>query len=222
MKKTTRILCFGDSLTWGWVPDADGIPTVRYEYEQRWPGVMQACLGSGFEVIEEGLNGRTTNVDDPIDARMNGSAYLPSALASHLPLDIIILMLGTNDTKAYFNRTAFDISMGIAQLLALISKSAGGVGTSYPAPRPLLVAPPVLGDMSHPWQQAKFAGAKEKTVEMAHLYKALADYSRIDFVNAGDSITTDGSDGIHLSAQNNVDLGTAIADQVKQMTAGSA
>jgi len=83
-------------------------------------------------------------------------------------------------------------------------------------------APPVLGDMSHPWQQAKFAGAKEKTVEMAHLYKALADYSRIDFVNAGDSITTDGSDGIHLSAQNNVDLGTAIAEQVKQMTAGSA
>jgi len=217
MNKLNRILCFGDSLTWGWVPAEDGHPTVRYDFEQRWPGVMQEKLGATVQVIEEGLSGRTTNIDDPLDDRLNGCTYLPQALASHLPLDVVILMLGTNDTKAYFNRSAFDISMGIAQLHSLIGKSAGGVGTQYPAPRVLLIAPPVLGDLSHPWQQAKFAGAKEKTQELGQLYAALADYSGIDFLNAGEVITTQGSDGIHLSAQNNIDLGNAMAERVLQM-----
>jgi len=211
MADKRRILCFGDSLTWGWIPTVDGPPTERYPLAQRWPGVMQAELGDSYEIIEEALSARTTNLDDPADPRLNGASYLPSAIASHLPLDIVILMLGTNDTRAGFQRSAFDIANAIAILIAQVNGSAGGVGTRYPAPRPLLIAPPILGHPPHPWQQAKFAGAAQKTREMAELYEALADYMKIGFLNAGSIITTDGVDGVHLSAQSNADLGQAVA-----------
>ena len=88
---TRWILCFGDSLTWGWIATPEGAPTTRYPYSERWTGVMAAALGSGYEIIEEGLNARTTSIDDPVDPRLNGAAYLPTALASHLPLDLVIL-----------------------------------------------------------------------------------------------------------------------------------
>ena len=71
------ILCFGDSLTWGWVPTMSVVPTTRYDRKVRWTGVLQQALGEGYVVVEEGLSGRTTNVDDPIDPRLNGATYLP-------------------------------------------------------------------------------------------------------------------------------------------------
>ena len=77
-----RIMCFGDSLTWGWVPVIEGVPTTRYSADVRWTGVMQKELGRDYVVIEEGLSARTTPLDDPTDPRLDGSAYLPAALAS--------------------------------------------------------------------------------------------------------------------------------------------
>lgn len=101
MPDTRSILCFGDSLTWGWIPVEESSPTLRYPYHQRWTGAMAGELGDGYHIVEEGLSARTTSCDDPNDPRLNGSTYLPTALASHLPLDLVILMLGTNDTKSY-------------------------------------------------------------------------------------------------------------------------
>ena len=109
---TRRILCFGDSLTWGWIATPEGAPTTRYPYSERWTGVMAATLGGGYEIIEEGLNARTTSIDDPVDPRLNGSAYLPTALASHLPLDLVIIMLGTNDAKSFYRRSSYEIALG--------------------------------------------------------------------------------------------------------------
>ena len=215
MPEPFRIMCFGDSLTWGWVPTVEGPPTQRYSLEERWPGAMLAALGDGYEIVEEGLNARTTELDDPVDPRLNGAAYLPSALASHMPLDLVIVMLGTNDTKRIFNRSAFEITHGISRLIGMISDCGGGVGTCYDAPRPMLVAPPTIGELSHPWQQAKFVGAQQKTLEMASLYAAFADYAGVGFVDAGSVISTEGVDGIHLTAQNNIDLGRAIAEKVR-------
>jgi lysophospholipase L1-like esterase len=212
-------MCFGDSLTWGWIPIAEGSPTLRYPIEQRWTGVMAARLGSGFEIIEEGLSARTTNLDDPTDPRLNGSAYLPSALASHLPLDLVIVMLGTNDTKSFFHRTPYEIANGMSKLLGQIATSAGGVGTPYPAPQALVIAPPPLTPMPHPWFQGMFEGGHEKSKELAKHYKALASFFRVNFLNAGDFISTDGVDGIHFTAQNNADLGHAVADKVKAIFA---
>ena len=117
MAEKRRILCYGDSLTWGWVPMDNAVPTRRYPYERRWTGVMAAELGDGYEIVEEALSGRTTAVDDPTDPRLNGASYLSSALASHLPLDLVILLVGTNDTKVHFHRSPFEIAASMSILI---------------------------------------------------------------------------------------------------------
>ena len=217
MKHTKSIMCYGDSLTWGWIPTGEGAPTYRYPFAQRWTGAMAERLGDGYHIIEEGLSARTTSVNDPNDPRLNGADYLPSALASHLPLDLVIVMLGTNDTKSYFRRTPYEIANGMAKLVGQILSSAGGVGTLYPAPMALVIAPPPLTPMSDPWFQGMFAGGHEKSKELATQYKAMADFMKIDFLNAGEFITTDGCDGIHFTAQNNADLGQAVAEKVEEI-----
>jgi lysophospholipase L1-like esterase len=211
-----RILCFGDSLTWGWIPVTDGMPTERYSPQQRWTGVLAERLGEGFTVIEEGLSARTTSADDPTDARLNGSAHLPACLASHLPLDLVIIMLGTNDTKAYFRRTPLDIALGMSVLVTHVQTSGGGVGTVYPAPKVLIVAPPPLAQMQHPWFRLIFEGAQEKTAQLADAYEALASFVKVPFFNAGSVITTDGVDGIHFTEANNRDLGIALSERVRE------
>jgi lysophospholipase L1-like esterase len=217
MSERRSILCFGDSLTWGWIPVEEGSPTRRYPFEQRWTGAMAAHLGDGCHVIEEGLSARTTSADDPNDPRLNGSQYLPAAIASHLPLDLVIIMLGTNDTKPFFNRTPYDIAYGMAKLVGQVLTGGGGIGTPYPAPKCLVVAPPPLTPMPHPYFQGMFGGGHHKSAQLGQQFRAMADFVKVDFLNAGDFITTDGCDGIHFTAQNNLDLGKAIAAKVKEI-----
>lgn len=214
---TKRIMCFGDSLTWGWVPVEEGVPTTRYPLEVRWTGQMLAELGEGYEIIEEGLSGRTTNVDDPTDPRLNGASYLPSALASHLPLDLVIVMVGTNDTKAYFHRTPFEIAAGMSVLLGQIAGSAGGVGTAYPAPQMLLMAPPPVADRPNAWFGELFINGPTKSSELGRLYGALAEFMGVGFIDVGQLITTDGVDGIHWTPENNEVVGKAVAAKVKEI-----
>ena len=217
-----RMMCFGDSLTWGWVPVQEGVPTTRFGEDVRWTGVLAKELSHEYQIIEEGLSGRTTTLDDPIDPRLNGSAYLPSALASHLPLDLVIIMLGTNDTKAYFHRTAFEISAGMAKLVGQVLSSASGVGTIYPAPQVMIIAPPPLTPMPHPYFQSLFGGAHAKSQELGQVYGDLADFMKVHFLNAGDVITTDGVDGIHFTAENNLVLGKAVAQKVRRIFSESS
>ena len=212
-----RIMCFGDSLTGGWVPVEEGVPTTRDPAEQRWPGVLQAKLGEGYIIIEEALSGRTTSLDDPTDSRLNGSTSLPSALASHLPLDLVTLMLGSNDTKAYFHRTPFEITAGMSKLVGQVLACAGGVGTSYPAPKVLIIAPPPLAPMPHAYFQALFGGAYEKSAQFGKLYGDLADFMKVDFLDASEIISTDGVDGIHFTEENNRELGLTVAKKVRQI-----
>lgn len=211
-----RILCFGDSLTWGWKPVAHGGPVERYARHERWPGVLEAELGHAAEVIEEGLSGRTTNLDDPGDRRLNGAAYLPAALASHLPLDLVVLMLGTNDTKSFFHRAPLETAVAITGLLGLIAQSAGGVRTVYPAPKVLLVAPPPLGEITAPWLRDIFEGSREKSAALAGYYRSIAEFAGLPFLDAGSVIATEGADGIHFSLQNNLDLGRAVAQRIRE------
>ncbi|MEP3299991.1 MAG: SGNH/GDSL hydrolase family protein [Pseudoruegeria sp.] len=210
-----RIMCFGDSLTWGWVPVIEGVPTTRYPADVRWTGVMQRQLGEDYIVIEEGLSARTTSLNDPTDPRLDGSAYLPSALASHFPLDLVIIMLGTNDTKAYFHRTPFEVAAGISKLVGQVLSSAGGVGTIYPAPQVLIVAPPPLTPMPHAYFQSLFGGAHKKTSAFSKQYADLADFMKVEFFDAGSVISTDGVDGIHFTEENNAVLGKALAQKIR-------
>jgi lysophospholipase L1-like esterase len=213
---TKTIMCFGDSLTWGWIPVEDGQPSERYAADVRWTGVLAGELGNGFSIIEEGLSGRTAG-GDPTDPRLAAADYLPSALASHLPLDLVILMLGTNDTKAYLHREPVDIGAAMSILVGQVLGSTGGVGTPYPAPELLLVSPPALTEIGDAWFDAIWVGGREKTRELPELYAAMAQFFKINFFDAGSVITTDGVDGIHFTSENNHDLGVALADRVRSI-----
>ncbi len=219
MTEQKTILCYGDSLTWGWIPVVEGAPTLRYAFKDRWTGAMAARLGDGYHIIEEGLSARTTSLDDPNDPRLNGSAYLPSALASHLPLDLVIVMLGTNDTKSYFRRTPYEIANGMAKLVGQVYGSAGGVGAAYPAPKVLVVAPPPLAPMPHPFFDGMFEGGHEKTAALAGQYRSMSDFMKVSFFDAGSVVSTDGCDGIHFTVENNLTLGKALAAKVAEVLA---
>jgi lysophospholipase L1-like esterase len=217
-----RIVAFGDSLTYGWIPNPNP-PSDRFSAEDRWTGALQKELGSGYEVIEEGLDGRTTDAPDPTSpisgAQLDGSAYLPACLASHLPVDLVVIMLGTNDLKPMFNRTPLRIALGAGHLIELVNTLNGGVGTSYKNPKVLLVCPPPLNPSieAGPVFGEMFKGGVEKSRQLAPLYEAIAKMGGATFLDAGTVVTTDGSDGLHLSAESQQKLGQAIAAKVKEI-----
>lgn len=218
-----RILVFGDSNSWGWVPKAEGLPTTRYPTEQQWPRVMQAELGDGYEVIVDALSGRTTDVDDPTaplrGAGMNGKASLPAVIGAHLPLDLVIIMLGTNDTKAMFKRSPLRIALGAGELVDIVQASGGMFGGgwySYPAPKVLLMAPPPLAPRKTIFSDTfdNEAGV-ERSRGLAASYAAVARGANVPFLDAGQVITTDGVDAVHFTAETQRKLGLSVAAEVR-------
>jgi lysophospholipase L1-like esterase len=213
-----RVLVFGDSNSWGWVPKGDILPSERYPEDQRWPSVMQAALGDGYEVVVDALSGRTTDAADPsfpqLDgAGLDGDAYLPAAIAAHLPLDLVVVMLGTNDTKAMFRRSPFRIALGAGMLVDAVQRSGdmfGGGWYTYPAPEVLLVCPPPLGKLTGVLTEV-FAGGEERSRGMPDAYRRVAEAAGAAFFDAGTAIQTDGVDGVHFTAATQRKLGEAMA-----------
>lgn len=204
-----HILCYGDSNTWGYIP----ITAERYPRQVRWTGVMAEQLGIGFEIIEEGQNGRTTVWDDPLEGDKNGLRYLPACLESHKPLDLVILMLGTNDLKARFSVTALDIASGVERLIRVILQSGCGAGNRSPAI--LLVAPPPVlpqGDLAE-----MFLGGREKSLHLAGRYAAVAQRCGCSFLDASQVLAVDPTDGIHYSPQAHNQFGNAVANCVRSI-----
>lgn len=111
MKKT--ILCFGDSNTHGYNSQTDG----RFSEEERWTCLLDEMLGTDYRVLEEGLSGRTICFDDPLFEGLNGFTSIFQAMMTHEPLDLLIIMLGTNDVKSRFHATPQNIAKGMERLL---------------------------------------------------------------------------------------------------------
>ncbi len=218
---TKRVLVFGDSNTWGWIPVERGIPTTRYATGQRWPGVAQAVLGDGFEIIEEGLSGRTTDLfdSDPTvkelsGAGLDGSAYLPAAVASHLPLDLVVIMLGTNDLKTKFDRSPEAIALGVRGLVERVGRIDHGAWTEYPVPKVLVLAPPPLVQTER-FPAAILAGGIDKSRALASHLEAVAAATGAEFLDVGAITSADGVDGIHLSEAAHRKIGLAVADKIR-------
>lgn len=210
------VLCFGDSNTWGFMPESITAPLpARHPHDVRWPGVMAGRLGAGCRVIEEGQNGRTTVHDDPFAAARNGKAVLPAMLESHKPLDLVVLMLGTNDLKSVFGVSPGEIANGVKILAQMILGSDAGIAGK--APRLLLLCPPAIGDQTHlPEIAAKFPHGQVRSREMPRHYEALAASLGCACLNT-QTIIEPGSDGIHLDAAAHARLGTAVATAVKSL-----
>lgn len=198
-----RILCFGDSLTWGWDPRTLG----RFPKEKRWTGILGNLLGETYEVIEEGLNGRTTGFDDPIEGDKNGRRHLPVLLETHRPLDLVIIMLGTNDLKRRFNLHPAEIAQSAAELVKIVQRSQAGHNGN--APFVLLVAPPPIGPLSQ--EMGIFAGGEEKSREFGNHYRFWAELLSCHFFDAKEVVTTSPIDGIHWDEEGNRAFAEALA-----------
>jgi lysophospholipase L1-like esterase len=146
-------------------------------------------------------------------AGVDGAAYLPACLASHLPLDLVVIMLGTNDLKAHFDRSPLRIALGAGRLVDIVQRIGGGIGTPYTSPEVMLICPPPLSEMA--FFADEFAGGHEKSRVMPAAYAAIAKAAGALFLDAGTVISTDGPDGLHLSAKSQVALGQAVASLVR-------
>jgi len=205
------VLCFGDSNTHGQIPG--GTPLDRFPWPKRWPGVLQAALGDEWRVIEEGLSGRTTIRDDPVEGEFkNGRRYLTPCMQSHTPLDLIIIMLGTNDLKRRFHQPPSEVAMGIGCLVYDIKElSPGPLGK---VPEIMIVSPPPMLDDLKEWGSI-FAGAPEKSRDLALAFEVMADSLEVHFFDAGSVCNCDPADGFHFGAKANANLGAALAEEIR-------
>ena len=209
------ILCFGDSNTWGFNP-SNG---ERYPKAIRWPTVLAASLEAEFpseyEVIAEGQNGRTTVWEDPVGHKQ-GSAYLLPCLETHKPVDLVIIMLGTNDLKHRFGLSSYDVGRGVAYLAGMAKTSEFGPGNSAPAV--LIVAPPPFGKLSAFDQE--FEGGAEKSLTLGRDILAYASLKGFPCFDAGGVIRSSDKDGIHLEPEEHRKLGEALAARVIELFGG--
>lgn len=207
-----HILAFGDSLTWGFIAGT----FERHPYDVRWPNVLAAGLNGKARVIEEGHNGRTTVFDDPatMDDR-NGAHALPMLLSSHTPLNLVIIMLGTNDLKFAHRCRAFDASVGMTRLVQIVQ--------TFPyldwAPKPqvLVVAPPALVPTTDEWFNELWGHAIDESKLFGKHYARVAEEMGVHFFDAGTVATAVKTDGGHLDAANTKAIGTALVPVVKRI-----
>jgi lysophospholipase L1-like esterase len=208
------ILCYGDSNTHGTPPMPDLFSEGRFGPDERWPGVMREALGADWMVIEEGLPGRTTVHPDPLEgAHKNGLAYLTPCLESHRPIDVLAIMLGTNDLKARFGLPAVDIAAGVALLCETARACAAGPGAG--APKLLVIAPPPILEAG--CLAEMFAGGGAKSRLFGGLYRAGAERLGAAFFDAGSVAESSPVDGIHLDAEQHREIGKAVAEVVKRL-----
>jgi lysophospholipase L1-like esterase len=211
------VLCFGDSNTWGFHPASISAPfPVRHPHGVRWTGVLARELGPDFRIIEEGQNGRTTVHEDPFNLARKGLDYLPACLESHKPIDVVVLMIGSNDLKAVFNTPPGEIATGAGVLARMILTSPSGPHNL--PPKLLLVCPPPIGDMTHlPDLAAKIVDGPARSRQLPRHFEALAASLGCAYLNSQDIVSPSPDDGIHLDAPNHQKLGLAIASKIRTL-----
>ena len=214
-----KILCYGDSNTWGHNPHevnpVTGVP-ARYPEHVRWPSAMADVLGDGYCVLEEGYCGRTTVFDDPLAYGRNGLKHLEVVFRTCDPVDLIIIMLGTNDEKEMFGTDPYIIYNGMLRLICELKKLMAD--SNSPNAKIMIVNPARLspcGDGSFTY------GFSQKSVDMADgvrkYYMQLAEEMKCDFFDADAIATVDPADGTHLTADGHRALGRAMAAKVREV-----
>ena len=208
-----RILCFGDSLTWGFDPEK----RTRISEDERWTGVLQNLLGEGFKVIEEGQNGRTIATEDPAEGEKNGLSYIIPCLESQKPLDLMILMLGSNDLKRKFGYVSMDIA-GEMQIFLEKVQTYNHYRMNDQM-KILLIAPPIVGETGEgSWLEDcfDFARAVKVSKELAPWYRQLSEMYNCYYMDASQIVKASPVDGVHLDTENQKKLGEAIFQKVRE------
>ena len=205
-----HILVYSDSLSWGIIPTT----RKRLAFEQRWPGVMEIALGGGgrkVRVVEDCLNGRRTVWDDPFKPGRNGLVGLAQRVEIYSPLELIVLMLGTNDFQSMHDYNAWHSSQGIGALVSAVRNAP--IEPGMPVPAVLVVAPPPIRVPKGPIAP-KFEGGDKKCVGLAAAYQQICIEMNCHFFDAGSVTTSSNVDGIHLDAEQHAVLGRALSEVV--------
>lgn len=203
------VVCYGDSNTWGDNPDSD----VRYAPNIRWTGVLQEKLGDGYEVINEGLCGRTFEVFASDMEYRSGINHLKSILQTNKPTDIITVMLGTNDMKNTFNLSADDIAKHLENTIRFIQNEKTGINDTVP--KIIIICPPLVAKPVNREIDERMVDAIDKSKLLVPLYRNVAKKLGCLFINAGDFINLENTDGYHLGKEHHKILGERIADLIQ-------
>jgi lysophospholipase L1-like esterase len=207
-----NILCYGDSNTYGLSPDWINGNMGRHDISVRWTGRLQKQLGESWRIIEEGLNGRTTVFDDPTFPGRNGLKHLRVCLESHSPLDGVIIMLGTNDTKPLFNASTLEIATGLGRLIQCVLNPFTYIIGSVP--KVLVAAPVPLGPEG---AQNGDESALIKSAQLAEQFEQTAKMYGCEFIDLGKVAHTAKGEGVHLDPEGHAAVANAFEQKLRQM-----
>lgn len=209
-----HILCFGDSNTYGLNPEWIMGNGGRHDENTRWPCKMQSILGEDYKIIEEGLCGRTTVFSDPTAPFKSGIDYITPCIESHTPLDLIIIMLGTNDTKPLFNASPSDIAAGVGRLIAVARNPMLYMGA--PTPEILVVSPVPIGEaaMNLP-DGITTREMVDKSRNLAPAISRTAEMYGCHFLDLAPITETAPYEGVHITAEGHGKIAYAMAEKVR-------
>ncbi len=205
------ILCYGDSNTWGAIP----ITIKRYPSDIRWPGVLQDILSNEYEIISEGLCGRTFVANNPEKLRHTGITHLEVILRSQRPFDFMTIMLGTNDVQTIYNLKAKDIAEHLEQTINFIKDKLKEFGQ---LPEILVICPPAVTKPKNSELVEEMIPGVEIFKELPTLFREVSIKNNCHFLNAGDFISLEDTDGYHLSAEHHNKLGKKVAEKIKEIS----
>lgn len=204
-------------MSWGIIPNTRN----RFRFDQRWPGVMELELNlqaHDVRVVEDCLNGRRTDLEDPAKPGRNGLFGLEQRIEVNSPLSLVILVLGTNDFQVVHDYTISQSAHGIRKLVTAIRRAP--IEPGMPTPPILLVAPPRIqkpkGDIA-----LKFEGAEEKAANLNSAIEAVAEEMSCAFFDSGSVTETSEMDGVHLDDDQHRTLGFALAKIVAPLLPNS-
>lgn len=203
-----QILCYGDSHTWGYW----GNDWTRFPFEERWPGRLEMLMGKEYRVIEEGLCSRTIAMEDAVQPFRNGLAYLQPCLMSHFPLDCLIVMLGTNDTKRRYGLAAQEIGLAMEELLKTVLGFFHWTGTRT---KFLLIAPAPLQSYAGNFEMD--GDSLKKSRMLAGIYQELARAYGVEFLDAGAFVRHYQADGCHFDREGHRELAQGVYDTLRGM-----
>lgn len=208
-----RILCFGDSNTWGY----NATDESRFGEGIRWTSILENSLGKDYKIIEEGLSGRTASCDDPLFEGLNGYRYIYPCIMSHRPLDLVIITLGTNDAKERFALTPLNIAMGIARLAGKVRNTA--TGRDGKDPEILIVAPAPIGPLYKETNAFHSMGRESdrKTKEMIPFLRSLAKEQGYHFLAAGEYLSMGEVDHMHLNEEGHKKMAEILEDKIREI-----
>lgn len=210
-----QILVYGDSLSWGLIPNT----RQRLPFDQRWPGVLEGSLnasGNKVRVIEDCLNGRRTVWEDPFKPGRNGAIGLAQRIEVNTPLELVVLALGANDFQSMHETKAWHTSQGMATLISIVRSAPIEPGMNVP--KILVVAPPAINNPKGAIGP-KFVGAESKCVGLADFYAQVCKDLGCSFFDSGSVTTVSEADGVHLDTAGHAKVGQALAPIVATLLA---